>query len=201
MTPRQELFIQEYLKEPNATQAAIKAGYSEKTACKIGSENLQKPDIAAAIRQGLDRQVAVIEEVIEKQVMTKVEWLTEVARIATADMSDYADIVMDSLQFKDSSTWPKGLGRNIKKLSQTQFGISMELHNKSQAIELLGKSLGWVKESVVHSGSIGNAGMSKEQATKLLQDPEAAELYRKLGEKMLELQLKGETNGEDQKNS
>jgi len=49
LTPRQERFVQEYLIDLNATQAAIRAGYSTKTAQMIGSENLSKPMIAAAI--------------------------------------------------------------------------------------------------------------------------------------------------------
>lgn len=49
MTPKQQRFVDEYLIDLNATQAAIRAGYSEKTARQVGAENLSKPDIAAAI--------------------------------------------------------------------------------------------------------------------------------------------------------
>ena len=49
LTAKQERFIQEYLISLNATDAAIKAGYSEKTAYAIGNENLSKPIIKAAI--------------------------------------------------------------------------------------------------------------------------------------------------------
>jgi phage terminase small subunit len=49
LTPKQEIFVLEYLKDLNATQAAIRAGYSAKTAEVIGYENLRKPQIAAAI--------------------------------------------------------------------------------------------------------------------------------------------------------
>lgn len=49
MTPKQQRFVQEYLIDCNATQAAIRAGYSEKTAYSIGQENLNKPEIADAI--------------------------------------------------------------------------------------------------------------------------------------------------------
>jgi phage terminase small subunit len=49
LTAKQERFIQEYLIDLNATQAAIRAGYSKKTAEVIGYENLRKPLIAAAI--------------------------------------------------------------------------------------------------------------------------------------------------------
>ena len=51
LTAKQSMFCKEYLIDLNATQAAIRAGYSEKTATKIGSENLTKPDIATQIQQ------------------------------------------------------------------------------------------------------------------------------------------------------
>lgn len=52
MTPKQQRFVEEYLIDLNATQAAIRAGYSADTARSIGSENLSKPDIADAIAEG-----------------------------------------------------------------------------------------------------------------------------------------------------
>ncbi len=59
LTPKQQLFVDEYLIDLNATKAAIRAGYSEKTAYSIGQENLNKPDIAEAIdRLGRTRSSA-----------------------------------------------------------------------------------------------------------------------------------------------
>ena len=49
MTDKQSIFVQEYLKDLNATQAAIRAGYSAHTAYSIGQENLNKPEIKQAI--------------------------------------------------------------------------------------------------------------------------------------------------------
>lgn len=49
LTAKQRRFVEEYLRDGNATRAAIAAGYSEKTARSTGAENLTKPDIAAAI--------------------------------------------------------------------------------------------------------------------------------------------------------
>jgi phage terminase small subunit len=49
MTPKQQRFVDEYLIDLNATQAAVRAGYSAKTAYSIGEELLRKPDIAAAV--------------------------------------------------------------------------------------------------------------------------------------------------------
>ncbi len=51
MTPKQTCFVQEYLIDLNATQAAIRAGYSVKTVRQVASENLSKPDIQRAIEE------------------------------------------------------------------------------------------------------------------------------------------------------
>lgn len=51
LTPKQRQFVEEYLIDLNGTKAAIRAGYSVKTARAIGNENLTKPDIAAAIEE------------------------------------------------------------------------------------------------------------------------------------------------------
>jgi phage terminase small subunit len=49
LTPKQAAFVQEYLIDLNATQAAIRAGYSVRTAQRLGSENLSKPLVADAV--------------------------------------------------------------------------------------------------------------------------------------------------------
>ncbi len=53
LTPKQERFVEEYLVDLNATQAAIRAGYSEKTAAEQGYENLRKPQVAEAIQEAM----------------------------------------------------------------------------------------------------------------------------------------------------
>ena len=53
MTKKQKRFIEEYLVDLNATQAAIRAGYSPDTAGSIGSENLKKPEIRARIEKAI----------------------------------------------------------------------------------------------------------------------------------------------------
>ena len=49
LTPKQQRFVEEYLIDLNATQAAIRAGYSNKTAGQVGYENLRKPEIQQAV--------------------------------------------------------------------------------------------------------------------------------------------------------
>ena len=69
LNERQKAFADYYIQTGNATEAAIKAGYSEKTARSIGAENLTKHDISAYIKERLDEQsekrVADANEVIE----------------------------------------------------------------------------------------------------------------------------------------
>lgn len=56
MTPKQKKFCEYYIQSGNATDAARKAGYSEKTATKIASENLTKPEISAYIAERVGNQ-------------------------------------------------------------------------------------------------------------------------------------------------
>jgi phage terminase small subunit len=56
LNPRQEAFCQEYLKDLNATQAAIRAGYSEHSARQIGAELLSKPEIQARIQAAMEER-------------------------------------------------------------------------------------------------------------------------------------------------
>lgn len=58
LTAKQQRFCDEYLIDLNATQAAIRAGYSEKTARAIGAENLTKPDINAYIEKRMAEKEA-----------------------------------------------------------------------------------------------------------------------------------------------
>ncbi len=56
LTAKQQRFVEEYLVDLNATQAAIRAGYSAKTAYSIANENLNKPEIAEAIQKARGQQ-------------------------------------------------------------------------------------------------------------------------------------------------
>lgn len=55
LTAKQKRFVEEYLVDLNATQAAIRAGYSENTATIIGHENLRKPNISEAIAEARNK--------------------------------------------------------------------------------------------------------------------------------------------------
>lgn len=78
LTDKQYLFCEEYLKDLNATQAAIRAGYSEKTAYSIGWENLRKPEIRGVISSRLNELT-----------LTSEETLKSISDIAKSSLNDY----------------------------------------------------------------------------------------------------------------
>ena len=76
LTPKQKKFADEYIKTGNATQSAIEAGYSKRTAAVIATENLQKPYIKAYIEK-------CMADIASNRVMSyteAVELLTSIAR-------------------------------------------------------------------------------------------------------------------------
>ena len=79
MTPRQNQFIAEYALSRNATSAAIKAGYSPRTARQTGSENLTKPDIRAAVAE-YEQVAAERLAVTRERVLAELEKAIDVAR-------------------------------------------------------------------------------------------------------------------------
>jgi phage terminase small subunit len=102
LTAKQQRFVDEYLIDLNATQAAIRAGYSESTARAIGHENLTKPDIAAEIekRQSLLQEKT---EMTQEWVLNKYKELIETAeapvvRAALADVGKHLGMFKDKLE-------------------------------------------------------------------------------------------------------
>ncbi|MFQ9772226.1 MAG: terminase small subunit [Oscillospiraceae bacterium] len=95
MTKKQKRFVQEYLIDLNATQAAIRAGYSPDTAGSIGNENLKKPEIKAAI----DKAEA---ERSKRTGINQDRVLQEIAKLAFLNPTDVVD--MDEATVKGKPT-------------------------------------------------------------------------------------------------
>jgi len=96
MTPKQQRFIDEYLIDLNATQAAIRAGYSPKTAYSIGEENLRKPEITHAIDQAK----------AERLERNKVDADEILIHLSAAMHAKISEIRNDDGSFKPLSQWP-----------------------------------------------------------------------------------------------
>lgn len=139
LTPKQKKFIDEYLIDLNATQAAIRAGYSKKTAQGIGFENLTKPIIQAEIQKRRDKLQKKLE-------ITQEKVLAELAYIAFANGADFAKVVntgvFDTVRMVPTDKLPREKQAAIAGIKMTANGVEIKLHDKVRALEMLGKYLG-----------------------------------------------------------
>jgi phage terminase small subunit len=138
LNTRQLLFVEHYLKLNNATQAAIAAGYSERSARKIGCELLTKPDIATRIQQ---RTATVL----RSAQMEADEVLSLLAAQARGSMEDFIRVNHDGEPVIDLSkpNVPLQLIKRIKTKRSEKFGdeIEFELYDAQTALNMLGKNL------------------------------------------------------------
>ena len=103
LTPKQQRFVEEYLIDLNATQAAIRAGYSEKTAQEIGSENLSKPMVAKAIAEAqekLSNKAQVTVEMVVQGLLNEAKDLSE-GSTQSARVAAWAHLGKHLGMFKD----------------------------------------------------------------------------------------------------
>ena len=87
LTDKQKMFVKEYLIDLNATQAAIRAEYSEKTAYSIGQENLKKPEIQEAIQEEMNKRA-------EKAEFTAQDVLDTIKDIVVANKYDNPQVAL-----------------------------------------------------------------------------------------------------------
>jgi phage terminase small subunit len=141
LSAKQALFVEEYLVDGNATEAAKRAGYSDRSAAAIGAENLKKPAIAAAIaKRQADRA--------ERTEITQDLVIQELAAIAFANVSDLATWSGGRVSVKDSENVVNTALSAVAQVSETQHGITLRMHDKRAALVDLGKHLGMFREKV-----------------------------------------------------
>lgn len=142
LTAKQRLFCFEYLVDLSATQAAIRAGYSKRSAASIGEENLRKPEIRAFIAVALREREKRI-EIRGDQVVQ------ELAAIAFSRITDFVDIQKGRLVWHDSIDLHTSKAVLEIYERETSRGVQkrIRLHDKLRALELLGRHLGIFSES------------------------------------------------------
>lgn len=153
LTPKQQRFVEEYLIDLNATQAAIRAGYSEKTAKSIGQENLTKPDIQKAIEEAQNK----------RQEQTQIDAAYVLKRLVEIDQMDVLDIMDDDGNVKPLRDWPKIWRQYISNIETISMDDGegwlkkIKWPDKVKNLELLGKhvSVGAFKDKIEHSGPNG----------------------------------------------
>lgn len=155
LTDKQRAFVQEYLLDLNATQASIRAGYSEKTARVIGPENLAKPHIQEAIAKAQEQRL--------KRVELNADYvLNELRDIREMDIGDILDDNGNVLAIK---RWPKVWRTTLSAIDIQElidgdvqaFIKKIKWPDKLATLKLIGQHINIqaFKEKVEHSGEVG----------------------------------------------
>ena len=150
MTKKQKRFIEEYLIDLNATQAAIRAGYSPDTAKAIGCENLTKPDIRAHI----DRAMA---ERSKRTGVNADRVVQELAKIAFVNATEVIDPKTATVR-EDALPEDTAAIQSVKVKTFGEDGLEREIKmaDKLKALEMLGRHLGMFKDKLELSGGLDN---------------------------------------------
>lgn len=146
LTAKQKLFVDEYLIDLNATQAAIRAGYSTKRAQEIGYQLLRKTTVSEVIDQALaerSRRTGISQDRV----------LQELARIALVNPLNVVDPESGEVRTDISPDDAAAIASVTRKFGKT-VECSVRLHDKVKALELLGRHLGMYKDKLEVDGAI-----------------------------------------------
>lgn len=147
LNERQKRFCDEYLIDNNATQAAIRAGYSEKTAYSMGQRLLKNVEVSAYIDM---RQKARIDRTEITQDMV----VTELAKIAFANGMDFATVgKRNRITLTPTDDLPPEKRAAVAGVKKGAKGaVEIKTYDKVKALELLGKHLGMFDKAPEDSG-------------------------------------------------
>ncbi|HBP1151449.1 TPA: terminase small subunit [Pseudomonas aeruginosa] len=174
LTKKQRLFVDEYLLDLNATQAAIRAGYSTRRAAEIGYQLLQRPEVAQAIQAAM----------AERSKRTEVEADYVIRRLREIDEMDVLDILEDDGSFRSIRDWPRAWRQFLSGIEIAELfegrgddrriaGVLRKVKwpDKLRNLELLSRHVG--TESAALDLELKRLDVAKKRAElKLLENPE-----------------------------
>lgn len=148
MTEKQKIFADEYLIDLNATRAY-----------KVAYPRVKNDETAAAAAARLLKNVKVV-MYIEKRMqdrqkrteVTQDRVIEELAAIAFARATDFAQIVNGNVVLTDTADLTESQTKAIAGIKEGKFGIELKLNDKEKALELLGRHLGMFKDKLEVSG-------------------------------------------------
>lgn len=165
---RPMIFAKEYLVDLNATQAAIRAGYSPKTAMQQGQRLLTRKDVQAAIQKEMARRS-------KRTQITADRVLDELAKIGFSEVTDFLQVrterilvdrdpetgapiseIRQIVLLQDTDQIPQEKLAAIAEVKQAKDGsISFKLHDKKGALDSMAKHLGMFVDRHEHTGRDG----------------------------------------------
>lgn len=162
LTPKQRIFVMEYLRDFNATRAAMSVGYSKKTAYSIGWELLRKPEIKAAIQRHKDELTSSlgldIQRIVAEYMKIAFADITDIISFGKEDMPVFTkkgDLVLkedgsqmtQSYNYVDFKNDCEIDGTIISEVKQGKDGVGVKLHDKMKALKELEKYTGYLSEA------------------------------------------------------
>lgn len=154
---KQKRFCMEYIIDNNATQAAIRSGYSKKTAAVIGAENLTKPNIKEEIDKLQDKTSKKLEITHE---MLTAEWakmaFSSISHLHNSwiELTDFEHLketnpnILDCIQeinYKTETAYKHNQNLDKKEAININY-VKLKLYDKQKALENLGKRIGYYAE-------------------------------------------------------
>ena len=150
LTDKQKRFCEEYLIDLNATQAALRAGYKEKTAYAQGQRLLKKVEAQEYLTKLMDERSKRTE-------ITADRVLEELAAIAFSDRTELAQVGKHGeVNFTPTEQLPDEIRKVIAGIENGKYGTKVTTYDKVKALELLGKHLG-----LFTSGADNSAALEK----------------------------------------
>jgi phage terminase small subunit len=156
LTEHQKIFCYEYIKDWNATNAALRAGYAETSAhsqaCRMLKKDKVKKFIDDLIRSTIGNEIE----------STKLRVLRELKAIAFADITKDVNLVKytredgtEYMKVEFNETKDSDNKKAIQSIRATSSGgIEVKYHDKSKALEMLGRSVALFTDKVEHSGGV-----------------------------------------------
>jgi phage terminase small subunit len=151
LNPKRARFVQEYLIDLNATQAAIRAGYSKKTAEQLGYQLLQNPSVSDAIAKAQAKLGEKNDNLVQRVI-------DELKILAFSDIQNYVLIDNDTgaIRAKGFEEMPAGASRALQTIDEHRAikedsdgnkvtvydKVNFKVHDKPRALEMLGRHLG-----------------------------------------------------------
>jgi phage terminase small subunit len=156
LTSKQRRFVEEYLVDLNATQAAIRAGYSEKRAPELGYQLLHKTTVQDALREALAERSA-------RTQISADQVIKELARIAFADPRAVFSWGPGGVSLRSSGELTDDEAAIVAEVSETRSetggSIKAKLCDKVKALELLGRHLGMFTDKLAVNVSVTPASI------------------------------------------
>lgn len=159
LTAKQQAFVAQYLVDKNATAAAVRAGYSEKTAAKIASNLMKKPAVRAAVDSAVAKQLERVE-------VSADEILAGLKRVAFFDIAEaYEETGKGDERGENRMRSVRDMPRDVRDAlagidvhydgkDEPGYVVKLKVDGRLKALELLGKYRKLFTEKVEHSGAV-----------------------------------------------